>query len=115
MMDWLTTTAQAEWVMRDPATGHENMAIDWKFKLGDIVKIRLANDRATLHPMPHPIHMHGQRFLVLAHNDVPATNLVWKDTILVPVGAGRSTCCGRCRIRAVDDALPHRGALSRPG
>jgi len=86
MMDWLTTTAQAEWVMRDPATGHENMAIDWKFKLGDIVKIRLANDRATLHPMPHPIHLHGQRFLVLAHNDVPATNLVWKDTILVPVG-----------------------------
>jgi FtsP/CotA-like multicopper oxidase with cupredoxin domain len=86
MMDWLTTAEQTEWVLRDPATGKENMAVDWVFKLGDLVKLRLANDRNTLHPMPHPIHLHGQRFLVLAHNDVASRNLVWKDTILVPVG-----------------------------
>jgi FtsP/CotA-like multicopper oxidase with cupredoxin domain len=62
------------------------MAVDWTFPLGDVAKIRLANDRNTLHPMPHPIHLHGQRFLVLAYNDVPNRNLVWKDTILIPVG-----------------------------
>jgi FtsP/CotA-like multicopper oxidase with cupredoxin domain len=86
MMDWLTTAKQASWVLRDRATGRENMAIDWKFKLGDLVKIRIANDRSSLHPMPHPIHLHGQRFLVLSYNDRPNPNLVWKDTILIPVG-----------------------------
>lgn len=86
MMDWLPTTRQAAWVLRDPATGKENMDVDWSFKVGDVVKIRIGNDRSSLHPMPHPIHLHGQRFLVLAHNDVPNSNLVWKDTVLIPVG-----------------------------
>jgi FtsP/CotA-like multicopper oxidase with cupredoxin domain len=86
MMDWLTTTGEAEWVLRDPITAKENMAVDWTFRLGDLVKIRVGNDRNTLHPMPHPLHLHGQRFLVLAHNDVPNRNLVWKDTVLIPVG-----------------------------
>ncbi len=86
MMDWLPTSREAQWVLRDPATGKENMAIDWKFRLGDVVKIRIGNDRSSLHPMSHPIHMHGQRFLVLGHNDVPNQNLVWKDTVLIPVG-----------------------------
>jgi FtsP/CotA-like multicopper oxidase with cupredoxin domain len=36
--------------------------------------------------MPHPIHLHGQRFLVLSYNDRPNPNLVWKDTVLIPVG-----------------------------
>lgn len=86
MMDWLTTSAQAEWVLRDPATNRENMAIDWTFRQGEVVKIRIANDRNSLHPMPHPVHLHGQRFLVLTYNEVPNRNLVWKDTILIPVG-----------------------------
>jgi len=86
MMDWLPTGRDAKWVLRDPATGKENMAVDWKFKLGDVVKIRIGNDRTSLHPMSHPIHLHGQRFLVLTHNDVPSSNLVWKDTVLIPVG-----------------------------
>jgi FtsP/CotA-like multicopper oxidase with cupredoxin domain len=86
MMDWLVTGQQVEWVLREPSTGRENMAVDWTFRLGDVAKIRLANDRNTLHPMPHPIHLHGQRFLVLSYNDVPNRNLVWKDTILIPVG-----------------------------
>jgi FtsP/CotA-like multicopper oxidase with cupredoxin domain len=37
--------------------------------------------------MQHPIHIHGQRFLVLSVNDVPNTNLVWKDTVLLPAGS----------------------------
>ena len=86
MMDWLVTTRDAEWVMRDPASGHENMDIRWSFRLGEVVKFRLANDRGSLHPMQHPIHLHGQRFLVLSHNGVPNATLVWKDTVLLPVG-----------------------------
>ena len=86
MMDWLPTAREARWLLRDPATGSENMDIQWRFKLGDIVKIRIGNDRSSLHPMSHPIHLHGQRFLVLAHNDVPSSDLVWKDTVLIPVG-----------------------------
>ncbi|MBI4420185.1 MAG: multicopper oxidase family protein [Gemmatimonadetes bacterium] len=87
MMDWLSTGKQAEWTLRDPATGKENMAIDWAFRVGEVVRLRLANDRHTLHAMAHPIHLHGQRFLVLSQNDVPNDNLVWKDTVLLPVGA----------------------------
>ena len=87
MMDWLTTGKQVRWILRDPATGKENMDIDWRFTVGDVVKIRLINDRATLHAMQHPIHLHGQRFLVLAQNGVPNDNLVWKDTVLLPVGS----------------------------
>ncbi len=86
MMDWLPTTREVSWVLRDRATGKENMAVDWSFTVGDVVKVRMGNDRSSLHPMPHPIHLHGQRFLVLAHNDVPNENLVWKDTVLIPVG-----------------------------
>ena len=86
MMDWLVTTRDAEWVMRDPASGQENMDIRWAFRLGQVVKLRVANDRSSLHPMPHPIHLHGQRFLVLSHNGVPNATLVWKDTVLLPVG-----------------------------
>ncbi len=86
MMDWLASGADVEWVLRDPTTGKENMAIDWTFKRGDVVRLRLTNDRHTLHPMQHPMHIHGQRFLVLAQNGVPTQNLVWKDTFLLPVG-----------------------------
>jgi suppressor of ftsI len=86
MMDWLPTTDQVRWVLRDPRTGAENEAIDWNFEVGDIVRLRLSNQRHSLHAMQHPIHIHGQRFLVLSVNGVPATNLVWKDTVLVPTG-----------------------------
>ena len=58
----------------------------WKFKVGDVVKVRIINEEDSAHPMQHPIHFHGQRFLVLSDNGVPNTNLVWKDTTLVPIG-----------------------------
>jgi FtsP/CotA-like multicopper oxidase with cupredoxin domain len=45
------------------------MDIDWTFRRGDVVKIRLVNQRRSFHGMQHPIHIHGQRFLVLAVND----------------------------------------------
>jgi len=74
------------WKLIDPETGKENMDVDWKFKKGDIVKIRIFNDPKSVHPMQHPIHIHGQRFLVLSTNGTKNSELVWKDTVLVPVG-----------------------------
>ena len=86
MMDWLPTAREVEWTIRDLATGRENDAIEWHVRTGDLVKIRIRNDRHTLHPMAHPIHLHGQRFVVLARNGVPAGNMAWKDTALLPAG-----------------------------
>lgn len=86
-MNWASTAGQVTWLVRDPRTGKENMAIDdWKFTVGDVVKVRLSNERASFHAMQHPIHLHGQRFLVLNVNGVPQENRVWKDTVLLPAG-----------------------------
>ena len=85
-MDWIVTGRTVGWVLRDRMTGKENMDIAWRFRVGDVVKLRLVNDRAAIHAMQHPIHIHGQRFLVLSTNGVPNDNLVWKDTMLLPTG-----------------------------
>jgi FtsP/CotA-like multicopper oxidase with cupredoxin domain len=87
MMNWASTGRQVRWILRDPDTGRENMDIDWHFRQGEPFRIRLVNQRASFHAMQHPIHLHGQRFLVLAVNGVPNENLVWKDTVLVPAGS----------------------------
>ena len=86
-MNWATTGHEVRWVLRDPATGRENMDIGWHFHRGAVIKLRIANERAVLHGMQHPIHLHGQRFLVLAVNGRRNDNLAWKDTVLVPSGA----------------------------
>ena len=86
-MNWVTTADQVRWVLRDLDTGLENTAIDWRFTSGDVVKVRLRNDWTAIHAMQHPVHIHGQRFLVLSRNGVPSDNLVWKDTMLLPVGS----------------------------
>ena len=72
--------------MIDEETGKINMDIHWKFAVGDIVKIRIINDGEGMHPMQHPIHFHGQRFLVVNKNGQENTNLVWKDTVLTLPG-----------------------------
>jgi suppressor of ftsI len=86
MMDWLATGRDVEWVMRDSATGRENMALDWRFQRGDRILLRLVNERRSLHPMHHPIHLHGQRFAVVARNGRRVRDHVWKDTVIVPAG-----------------------------
>jgi suppressor of ftsI len=85
-MNWATTAVQAQWTLRDPATGLENEAIRWTFKRGEMVRLRLVGVRNVLHAMQHPIHLHGQRFLVLAVNGIPNDIPVWKDTALLPAG-----------------------------
>ncbi len=86
-MNWISTSNEVRWILRDVDTGTENMDIDWTFEVGDVVKIRLRNDPDAFHPMHHPVHLHGQRFLVLSRDGVPNENLGWKDTALLPVGA----------------------------
>ena len=86
-MNAAATSATLRWLLRDQATGAENMAIHYRFERGKPVKIRLINPATGMHPMQHPIHFHGQRFLVLAINGQPVENRVWKDTVLVPTGA----------------------------
>ena len=87
MMNWASTGREVRWILRDPATARENDAIDWRFMVGDVVKIRVYNDRDAFHAMQHPLHIHGQRFLVLEQNGVKNDNLVWKDTALLPTGS----------------------------
>ena len=78
--------ATTEWQIIADATGKKNMDIDWVFSKNDKVKIEIFNDPHSMHPMQHPIHFHGQRFLVLSINGVRNINLVWKDTVLVRAG-----------------------------
>jgi FtsP/CotA-like multicopper oxidase with cupredoxin domain len=83
----MTTPANMRWKLVDRETGAENAQIDWTFRVGARVKVRLVNEMDSDHPMPHPFHVHGAgRFLVLARDDVVEPNLVWKDTVLVRTG-----------------------------
>ena len=83
----ITTPANMRWKLIDRTTGAENAAIDWQFRVGDQVKIRLLNEMDSDHPMPHPFHIHGAgRFLILSRDGVTEPNLVWKDTVLVRTG-----------------------------
>jgi FtsP/CotA-like multicopper oxidase with cupredoxin domain len=75
------------WKLVDQDTGKVNHDIDWAFRVGERVKIRLVNTMDSDHPMHHPFHIHGAgRFLVIARDDVAERNLVWKDTVLVRAG-----------------------------
>jgi predicted RNA-binding Zn-ribbon protein involved in translation (DUF1610 family) len=83
----ITTPANMRWNLIDRATGAVNHEIDWQFRVGDMVKLRLVNGMDSDHPMHHPFHIHGAgRFVVLARDGVAEDNLVWKDTVLVRTG-----------------------------
>ena len=83
----LTTPANIRWKLIDREADAENQAIEWRFRVGDRVKIRLLNEMAGDHPMHHPFHIHGAgRFLVLARDGAAERNLVWTDTVLIPAG-----------------------------
>ena len=88
MMNYLSTGADVEWFVRDTRTGKTNMEIDdWRFAVDDVIKLRIRNEPNSLHPMHHPIHLHGQRFLVLERDGFRNTNFVWKDTAVIPLGS----------------------------
>ena len=83
----LTTSATMHWRFLDRTGGADSPTINWRFRVGDRVKIRLVNEMESDHPMHHPFHLHGAgRFLVLARDGVVEPNLVWKDTVLLRTG-----------------------------
>ena len=82
-----TTPANMRWILLDRDTEARNHGINWRFRVGDQVKIRLVNEMDSDHPMHHPFHVHGAgRFLILSRDGTTESNLVWKDTVLVRRG-----------------------------
>jgi suppressor of ftsI len=86
MMNQMSTNENIKWTIEDQDTNKQNHEIDWSFKKGQLVKVQIYNDEKGMHPMQHPIHFHGQRFVVLARDGVVNDNLQWKDTVLIPKG-----------------------------
>jgi len=86
MQGSMSNADNVQWKIIDQDTGKTNMDIDWVFKKGQPVKISIFNDPNAMHPMQHPIHFHGQRFLVLEDNGLKTNDFAWKDTVLVPSG-----------------------------
>jgi len=88
-MNAMTNDKMMEWMLIDETDSENvktNMDIHWKFKKDEFIKISIFNDPASMHPMQHPIHFHGQRFVVLTRDGKPNKNLQWKDTTLVTNG-----------------------------
>ncbi len=86
-MNWVATGEEVRWIIRDTRTGSENMKIAWHYRQGDVIKLRIFNDPRSMHPMNHPMHLHGERFLVVARDGKANPYLVWKDTAIIPVGS----------------------------
>jgi len=83
----ITNPTNTRWKLIDRQTGAEGAAINWRFRVGGQVKIRLVNEMDSDHPMHHPFHIHGAgRFLILSRDGIAESNLVWKDTVLVRTG-----------------------------
>ena len=87
MMNWLSTGEEARWTLLDEDTGQKSMEINWQWEVGDVVKIRIFNDPSSFHPMNHPFHVHGQRFVITHIDGVENRNMGWKDTTIIPVGS----------------------------
>ncbi len=91
MMNRMSTPETVVWnlVDIDPQENIElgrDMGIHWRFKKGDVVKIRLRNDADSAHPMHHPIHFHAEPFLPIASNGHPMPFPQFKDTVVVRPG-----------------------------
>jgi suppressor of ftsI len=87
MMNSMSTSAMVRWILRETTQNRENEAIDLRARVGEQVVIRIHNLAESVHPMHHPIHLHGQRFVVLRTDTAANEHLVWKDTVLVRAGS----------------------------
>jgi FtsP/CotA-like multicopper oxidase with cupredoxin domain len=85
-MNAMSNEENTQWILRDVKTGKEGFDIDYQANVGDIKKFKFFNNPDSAHPMQHPIHLHGQRFLVLSEDNILNDNLAWKDSVLVPTG-----------------------------
>ncbi len=86
MMNAMSNTDNISWKLIDEATNEKPTMNDWNFNQGDFVKVRIYNDPSSMHPMQHPVHFHGQRFVVLSRDGEVNDNFQWKDSVLVPTG-----------------------------
>ncbi len=87
-MNAMSNDNNVKWQLVDESTGkiNDDMNADWQFKKGQMVKVEIYNDPDSAHPMQHPIHFHGQRFVVLSRDGVANRTLQWKDTALIRTG-----------------------------
>ena len=79
-----STPSEVRWIIRDTETRRENTEIEHVFPRDSYARITIRNLGDSPHPMQHPIHIHGQRFLVERIDGQPNPLLAWKDTVLVP-------------------------------
>jgi FtsP/CotA-like multicopper oxidase with cupredoxin domain len=86
MMNLMSNSESVEWQLIDQE-GNVNADIAMTAQVGDVIKIRLNNTMKSAHPMQHPIHLHGQRFLITSIDGQEPESFGWEDTVLVPTGA----------------------------
>lgn len=77
-----------EWSLVDVDTNETQPR--YEFEVGDVVRLKVdivhdhggggAHGGHT--PVPHPIHLHGQRLIVESYGDQTTDELAWKDTFL---------------------------------
>ena len=85
-MNMMSNEKNSKWVLRDKNSGKQGFDIDFTANVGDFKKIRLINSQESIHPMQHPFHLHGQRFIVISENGQINSNLSWQDSVLVQEG-----------------------------
>ena len=107
----MTTPANMRWKLIDRPSGAENAAIDWRFRVGDRVKIRLVNEMDSDHPMHHPFHVHGAgRFLILSRDGRVGAQPGLEGHGPRADRRDGGHPAGRHQPRSLDGALPHRRA-----
>lgn len=81
------TDANVTWIVRDPALGKENHQLNYTVTEGSLWRVRIRNPADSPHPMQHPIHVHGQRFVVDTIDGRANPYPAWRDTVTVPAGS----------------------------
>ncbi|MCW5730850.1 MAG: multicopper oxidase family protein [Alphaproteobacteria bacterium] len=67
------------WALNGIAGAHHGEAPLFELALGRSYILALVNDTAW----PHPMHLHGHAFRVIARNGRPTTHREWRDTVLL--------------------------------
>ncbi|MCL2556997.1 MAG: multicopper oxidase family protein [Treponema sp.] len=55
-------------------------------RVGEVYKLRFINMDMMMMAIPHPMHIHGEHFLVVSVNGAPPPTEIWLDTIEVNPG-----------------------------
>ena len=88
-----STNATMHWRFLDRTAGVDSTAIDWRFSVGQRVKIQLMNEIESDRPMHHPFHLHGAgRFLVLARDGRVSRTWCGRTRCLSALGRPWTSC-----------------------